>query len=123
MAKQGDRRCRANQKLRLQTQDALRVQQTHPFRTPWLFGRRAAGRWLRRAEVPTFFVGQFQDEQTGGHFAQSLPYLNGKPNVWISLQNGVHADSLGPSTITRWAEFMKIYVAGEVPRIPPVVIV
>ena len=42
--------------------------------------------------------------------------------MWISLQNGVHADSLGPRTITRWAEFMKLYVAGEVPRIPPAVI-
>jgi uncharacterized protein len=122
LVKQGDKRCLANQKLRLQTQDALRVQRAHPFRTSWLFGRRSAGKWLRRVEVPTFFVGQFQDEQTGGHFAQALPHLNGKPNVWISLQNGVHADSLGPSTITRWAEFMKLYVAGDVPRIPPLVI-
>ena len=40
--------------------------------------------------------------------------------MWISLQNGVHADSLGPSTITRWAEFMKLYVANEIPRDPAV---
>ena len=38
--------------------------------------------------------------------------------MWISLQNGVHADSLGPSTITRWAEFMKLYVADEIPSDP-----
>jgi hypothetical protein len=72
--------------------------------------------------VPVFLVGQFQDEQTGGHFAEALGALNGKPNVFISLQNGVHADSLGPSTITRWAEFLKLYVAGEIPRIPSDVI-
>ena len=34
----------------------------------------------------------------------------------------MHADSLGPSTITRWAEFLKLYVAGEIPRIPPSII-
>ena len=122
LVKSGDKRCRANQRLRLQTQDALRLQKVNPFRTPALFAQRSPGRWLKRVDVPTFLVGQFQDEQTGGHFAESLAYLNGKPDVWISLQNGVHADSLGPSTITRWAEFMKLYVAGEVPSIPPVVI-
>jgi hypothetical protein len=122
LVKSGDKRCRANQRLRLQTQDALRIQKVNPFRTPALFAQRSPGRWLKRVDVPTFLVGQFQDEQTGGHFAESLAYLNGKPDVWISLQNGVHADSLGPSTITRWAEFMKLYVAGEVPSIPPVVI-
>ena len=37
----------------------------------------------------------------------------------ISVQNGVHADSLGPSTITRWAEFLKLYVANEIPVVPP----
>lgn len=122
LVKAGDKRCRANQRLRLQTQNALRLQKLNPFRTPALFAQRAPGRWLKRVNVPVFLVGQFQDEQTGGHFAESLSALNGKPDVWISLQNGVHADSLGPSTITRWAEFMKLYVAGEVPRIPPVVI-
>ena len=40
--------------------------------------------------------------------------------MWISLQNGVHVDSLGPDTITRWVEFLKLYVADEVPRVPDV---
>ena len=119
---ESDERCRANQALRLQTQDALALQKRNPFRTASLFAQRAPGPWLKRANVPVFLVGQFQDEQTGGHFPQSLSALNGKPRVWISLQNGVHADSLGPSTITRWAEFLKLYVAGEIPRIPPSII-
>ncbi len=118
----GDERCRANQRLRLQTQDALELQKQNPFRTPSLFARRAPGPWLKRAKVPVFLVGQFQDEQTGGHFAESLSNLRRNPRVWISLQNGVHADSLGPSTITRWAEFLKLYVANEVPNIPPSII-
>ena len=76
---------------------------------------------MKRIKVPTFLVGQFQDEQTGGHFAESL----GGPEratrrCGISLQNGVHADSLGPSTITRWAEFLKLYVGERDPGDPVV---
>jgi uncharacterized protein len=122
LVRAGDARCRANQRLRLQTQNALQLQRRNPFRTPSQFAQRAPGPWLRHARVPVFLVGQFQDEQTGGHFPESLPYLNGNPRVWISLQNGVHPDSLGPSTITRWAEFMKLYVANEIPFIPPAIL-
>ena len=119
LVKQGDKHCLANQKLRLQTQDALRAPEARTRsarRRCSPTARRAP--WLKRDQVPVFLVGQFQDEQTGGHFAESLKYLNGNPNVWISLQNGVHADSLGPTTITRWAEFLKLYVANEIPVIP-----
>jgi uncharacterized protein len=122
LVKAGDKHCRANQRLRLQTQNALKLQKQNPFRTPSLFAQRAPGPWLKRDRVPTFLVGQFHDEQTGGHFAESLKYLAGNPNVWISMQNGVHADSLGPTTITRWAEFLKLYVANEIPTIPDSVI-
>jgi uncharacterized protein len=118
LVKAGDKHCRANQKLRLQTQNALKIQEQNPFRTPSIFDQRAPGAWLKHDRVPTFLVGQFQDEQTGGHFAESLRYLNGRPDVFISIQNGVHADSLGPTTITRWAEFMKLYVANEIPVVP-----
>ena len=39
---------------------------------------RARARGSSTTSVPTFLVGQFQDEQTSGHFAESLKYLNGK---------------------------------------------
>jgi predicted acyl esterase len=119
LTRAGDRNCIANQKLRLQTQDALKMQQENPFRTPSIFAQRAPGPWLARDRVPTFLIGQFQDEQTGGHFPESLRYLSHNRRVWVSLQNGVHADSLGPSTITRWVEFLDLYVANEVPAVPP----
>ncbi len=77
---------------------------------------------MKRIAVPTFLVGQFQDEQTGGHFAEALGGLVRDRKVWLSLQNGVHADSLGPSTITRWVEFLKLYVANEVPKVPPAIL-
>ena len=122
LVRRGDENCKRNQRLRLQTRDALALQKRNPFRTPLLFGRRAPGSWLKRVQVPVFLVGQFHDEQTGGHFPQSLTALNGRPNVWITMQNGVHVDSLGPKVITRWGEFMKLYVANEVPSIPPAVL-
>jgi hypothetical protein len=123
LVKRGDKHCLANQKLRLQTEDALALQRQNPYRTPSLFAQRAPGPWLKGVKVPVFLVGQFQDEQTGGHFPESLRYLDrSNRKVWISLQNGVHADSLGPTTITRWAEFLKLYVADEIPKLPPSVI-
>ena len=122
LTKMGDKHCIANQKLRLQTQDALKIQEDNPFRTPSIFAQRSPGAWLRHAKVPVFLVGQFHDEQTGGHFPEAIQGLDDNKNVWVSLQNGVHVDSLGPSTITRWAEFMKLFVANEVPKIPDSVI-
>jgi len=118
----GDQHCIDNQKLRLQTQDVLGLIKKNPYRTPSLFDDRAPGAWVKNIKVPTFFIGQFHDEQTGGHFPESLQYLAKNKNVWITLQNGVHADSLGPSTMTRWAEFLHLYVGDEIPNIPGLVL-
>ena len=116
-----DPRCAANQKLRLQTRNFERTIKKNPYRTPWLFEKRAPGWWMNRIEVPTFLVGAFQDEQTGGHFPDSLDRLKKNPNVWITLQNGVHGDALGPSTFTRWVEFMDLFVADRAPAVAPLV--
>ncbi len=118
-----DPKCAANQELRLQTMDYNKLIEENQFRTPALFKDRAPGAWIKRIKVPTFLVGAFQDEQTGGHFADSLKnFPKTNRDVWINLTNGVHADSLGPSTITRWAEFMKLFVANEVPKMPAIVL-
>ena len=118
LVRRGDQNCARNQLLRLQTQDALALQQRTPFRDPRIFGQRSPGAWLQRARVPIFLVGQFQDEQTGGHFPEALNTISRRKRVWITLQNGTHVDALSPSVITRWVEFLKLYVADEVPRIP-----
>ena len=102
--------------------DLTKLELAHPYRDPFLYEQRSPGAWVGRITVPTFLVGQFQDEQTGGHFPESLGALKRNPRVWLSLQNGVHADSLGPTTITRWVEFLKLYVADEIPVIPSTVL-
>jgi uncharacterized protein len=122
LTKAGDRHCIANQRLRLQTQDAPKQILDNPYLTPALFDDRAGSAWMKHITVPTFLVGQFNDEQTGPHFAESLRNLAKNPNVWITMQNGVHADSLGPTSITRWAEFLQLYVADQIPSIPPTIL-
>lgn len=122
LVKQGDTHCIENQKLRLQTRDAVKLSEDNPFRTPKIYDDRSPGAWVKRINVPTFLIGQFQDEQTGGHFPEALGPLRKNRDTWISLQNGVHGDSLGPSTITRWAEFLNLFVGDQVPVIPNSVI-
>jgi len=116
----GDTKCLNNQKLRLQTPDVFKLIEDNPNRTPLIFDQRAPGRWMKRIQVPVFLTGQYQDEQTGGNFPQALRNLNGNENVWIKMQNGVHNDSISPSTITQWIEFMDIFVAKKVPEVPAI---
>lgn len=114
--------CLDNQKLRLQTRDYDQEIENNPFRTPLLFKDRAPGFWMKRIDVPVWFIGQFQDEQTGAHFPEALKDLQGKPDVYITLQNGVHVDSLGPSAITQWVEFMNLFVGDQTPKMPDLLI-
>ncbi len=117
-----DQHCFDNQKLRLQTLDAVSLTQTNHFRIPSLFDQRAPATWVSKIKVPVFWVGAYNDEQTGPHWTESIGSLKSNKKVWVTMQNGVHVDSLGPSTITRWAEFMNLYVANRIPKVSDLVI-
>ncbi|MBN8866038.1 MAG: CocE/NonD family hydrolase [Solirubrobacterales bacterium] len=110
--------CLDNQNLRLQTRDVFQMIEDNPYRTPGVFENRSPGKWLAKVDVPVFLVGSFQDEQTGGQFGNALAGLKDNPNVWYMLQNGVHVDSLGPSVITDWADFINLFVADKLPEMP-----
>ncbi len=114
----GDTKCLENQKLRLQTLDVFDLIETNPNRTPLIFNQRSPGNWMKRIEVPVFLTGQYQDEQTGGNFPHALKNMNSNDDVWITMQNGVHNDSISPATITEWVEFMDIFIAERVPEVP-----
>jgi len=122
LVKQGDEHCIANQKLHAAALNPFDLLTKNPYRTPPLFDQRAPVTWAKNVDVPTFLVGAFQDEQTGGHWPELVPSLSGNKNVWVTLDNGTHVDSLGPATITRWVEFIDIYVADQVPQIPATVL-
>ena len=116
--------CLDNQALRLQTRDFNDEIENNPYRTPQLFEKRSPGAWVKNIEAPIFWVGAFQDEQTGGHWPEAVKHLpKTNENVWVTMMNGVHVDSLGPSTITRWNEFMNLFVGdGRIPKLSPVVL-
>ncbi len=113
-----DQHCIDNQKLHNQALPALDIVEKNKFRTPKLFRERAPGAWMKKIDVPVFLTGQYQDEQTGGHFPRSLPGLDGNKNVWVMMQNGVHTDSLGPKQMTPWIEFINLFVADRIPVVP-----
>ncbi|MGB0121252.1 MAG: CocE/NonD family hydrolase, partial [Solirubrobacterales bacterium] len=112
-----------NQRMRLQTRDYNHLIETNPYRTPELFDKRSPGAWVKDIDVPIFWVGQFQDEQTGGHWPEAIQNLpKSNSDVFVTLQNGVHVDSLGPSTFTDMGDFLNLFVGdGRVPRLNPLV--
>jgi hypothetical protein len=59
-----------------------------------------------------------QDEQTGPQWPALLGALPKTTPVFATMVNGNHIDSTDPQTITRWLEFLDIYVAHRVPTAP-----
>ncbi len=72
--------------------------------------------------MPVFVSGAFQDEQTGGQWPAIIGALAHDPEVWATITNGTHIDSLGPGAITRWLEFLDLYVADRVPTPSPTLV-
>ena len=60
-----------------------------------------------------------QDEQVGPQWPALITALHGDKDVYVTMMNGTHTDSLGPDTISRWLEFLDLYVADRVPTASP----
>lgn len=118
----GDERCAANQALHGQARDVFAVLDANPSRVAALYDPRSPERWAAEIEVPVFLSTAFQDEQIVGGGPQLLAGLADNPDVWVTLMNGTHVDPLGPGTLTRWAEFLWLFVADEIPEIPDAVL-
>ena len=115
----GDTTCRANQRLHLQAEGLETLVGPGLARVPNLFDRRSPARWASHITVPVFLVGSLEDEEVGPQWPALITALKGDKNVFVTMVNGTHTDSLGPDTISRWLEFLDIYVAGEVPTPSP----
>lgn len=113
----GDTTCLANQALHGQADigKLVAAESGARGRQPALYDPRSDSYWAARVDVPVFIVGAYQDEQTGGQWSSILRALSGDRDVFATLLNGAHIDSLGPGTITRWLEFLDIFVAQDVP--------
>ena len=119
LIQQGDTQCLANQALHGQTQDVQTLLGQASHYLPSLYGPRSPSTWAKRVKVPVFVSGAFQDEQTGGQWPAIIRALAHDPDVWATIVNGTHIDSLGPGAITRWLEFLDLYVADAVPTPSP----
>jgi predicted acyl esterase len=113
----GDETCAANQNLRLQNPDMLAEVRANPFYEDTLGDAIAPSTFVDRINVPVFLAGAWQDEQTGGHFPAMLDDFTGSPHVYATLMNGLHTESIGPSSFPRLVEFLDLYVAQRVPSL------
>ncbi len=109
----GTQQCLANQHLKLQKQTLGVLIQRGSHRTPALYNSRSDTVWAARVNVPVFLSGALQDTETGPQWPNMIPALNGDPTVWVTMVNGVHIDSIGPGALTRWIEFLDLYVADQ----------
>jgi hypothetical protein len=117
--------CLSNQALHNQSQDLaglvgpqLVAPGSGPDREAALFNRRSMVDWAAHVNVPVFLSGALQDEQTGPQWPALIDALPKTTPLFANMVNGGHIDSLDPQTVSRWLEFLDIYVADKVPTPP-----
>ena len=115
----GDTTCLANQRLHAQAQSLASLVSPNLGRTPSLFDQRSPTVWAAHITVPVFLAGALEDEQVGPQWPALVTALHHDSHVYVTMMNGTHIDSLGPETISRWLEFLDLYVAGRVPSPSP----
>jgi uncharacterized protein len=111
----GDKTCLANQVLHPEAKILESIISPDLGRTPSLFDLRSPTVWATHIHVPVFLVGALEDEEVGPQWPALIDSLNRDPDVFVTMMNGTHIDSLGPATISRWLEFLDIFVAQRVP--------
>jgi len=115
----GDTTCLANQRLHPEAQKLASLVSPGLARDPSLFNQRSPVVWASHIKVPVFLVGALEDEEVGPQWPALITALTPDKTVYATMLNGTHTDSLGPDTLSRWLEFLDIYVAGRVPTPSP----
>ena len=113
----GDQICADNQLVRLQNTDQAEAIAASEFYDPAVGDELAPRTFVDRIEVPVFIAGAWQDEQTGGRFATMLDRFTSAPDVFITLTNGLHTESLSAGVLQRYVEFLQLYVSEQVPDV------
>jgi len=114
--KSGDKACLANQALHSQAPDILNEIKTEGYWTDAIGLPISPEHFVNKINVPVYLAGDWQDEQTGGYFANLFGQFTGTPDAWLTAQNGSHADPLDPTVFARWVQFLSIFVAQKVPK-------
>ncbi len=117
----GDGTCRANQVLHEEAVDLLAKTRANRFYRPAVADPLAPRSFVDRIRAPVFLACQFTDEQTGGHCPTLIDRMTGTRRRWATFTNGTHIDALDPATLTRWYDFLELYVARRAPNLPAAV--
>jgi predicted acyl esterase len=116
----GDTLCEANQSLRDQSVGFEAFVRSLQFR-PKDADARDLSKLVSSIDAPVFLTGAWQDEQTGPRFATMLENFSGAGKKRFVLFNGHHPDGYSAHNLSRWYEFLGLYVAKRVPRLLDVV--
>lgn len=73
---------------------------------------------VRDIDTAVFVTGAFQDEQTGAQFGAMLDNFEDARALRVGLWNGRHPDGYSPMNLMQWFEFLELYVAERVPKVP-----
>ncbi len=114
----GDLTCDRHQKMHLQQRDAIDEGLKYPYYTDEVAKPVDPSAWVDKINIPVFMTGQFQDEQTGPHFAALMDKFTGSPSAHFTVTNGFHNDSASPQSLVEWIEFLYLFVSKEPPVIP-----
>ena len=114
--KAGDKTCLANQALHSQAVDPVTEIENQKYWTDALGVPLAPELFVSKINVPVYLAGDWQDEQTGGAFANLFDKFTGTKQAWFTAQNGGHADPFDPTVFARWVQFLSIFVAQQVPH-------
>jgi len=116
----GDLTCKDNLALRSQNPDFEKL--THSLSTyPAAAKARDLRELVRTIKAPVYLTGAFQDEQTGPQFGQMVDNFDSTKLLRVTMWNGRHPDGYAPINLTRWYEFLELYVADRVPKMNPLI--
>ena len=111
----GDTVCEEHQKLHGQKLDVIAKALANPYYSDEVAKPVDPSSFVHEIEVPVFLAGQWQDEQTGPHFAALLDKFTGTDVARFVVGNGVHSDGYSPQVLMDWKIFLDLYVARTIP--------
>ena len=77
----------------------------------------APAEFVKDIRAKVFLAGAWQDEQTGGHWANMLNRFDDDTYVRALGQNGTHTESLDPKALLATSEFLDLYVGRRAPKV------
>jgi len=111
----GDQTCIDNMRLRGFTRDIVETVAANPYRVPAVADPLSPATFVDRIEAPVFLAGSWQDEAVGGTFADMIERFR-VANARFTMTNGGHGEALIAPVMSRWIEFLRLYVDDSVPH-------